>query len=290
MNRFKIGVMADWLGGTFRHNIETSAAMGAQGVQLYATGEFSDFTPDTVKGDRLLETKDILASCGIEVSALCGDLGGHGFQIPADNVWKIEKSKRIIDLALELGANVVTTHIGVVPDTVDDTYRIMQQACNELAEYAQSVGAYFAVETGPEKAAMLKGFLDSLSARGVRVNFDPANLVMVTQDDPVAAVPLLGDYIVHTHAKDGVNLKPCDRHAIYNSFAEGGVDGFSAGDYIKEVPLGQGSVDFPAYIAALAKIDYRGYLTVEREIREDPRADIEMAVNFLKELTAPYQI
>ena len=121
MNRFKIGVMADWLGGTFRHNIETSAAMGAQGVQLYATGEFSDFTPDTVKGDRLRETKDILASCGIEVSALCGDLGGHGFQIPADNVWKIEKSKRIIDLALELGANVVTTHIGVVPDTVDDT-------------------------------------------------------------------------------------------------------------------------------------------------------------------------
>ena len=38
MNRFKIGVMADWLGGTFRQNIETTAAMGAQGVQLYATG------------------------------------------------------------------------------------------------------------------------------------------------------------------------------------------------------------------------------------------------------------
>ena len=152
MNRFKIGVMADWLGGTFRQNIETTAAMGAQGVQLYATGEFSDFTPDTVKGERLRETKRILAANGIEVSALCGDLGGHGFQIPKDNVWKIEKSKRIIDLALELGANVVTTHIGVVPDTVNDTSQIMQQACNELAEYAQSVGAYFAVETGPEKA------------------------------------------------------------------------------------------------------------------------------------------
>ena len=93
-----------------------------------------------------------------------------------------------------------------------------------------------------------------------------------------------------THAKDGVNLKPCDRHAIYNSFAEGGVDGFSAGDYMKELPLGQGNVDFPAYIAALAAIDYRGYLTVEREVREDPRADIEMAVGFLKELTASYQI
>ena len=50
MNRFKIGVMADWLGGPFRHNIETSAAMGAQGVQLYATGEFSDFTPRYRKG------------------------------------------------------------------------------------------------------------------------------------------------------------------------------------------------------------------------------------------------
>lgn len=52
-----------------------------------------------------------------------------------------------------------------------------------LAEYADSMGSYFAAETGTEKAPVLKAFLDSLGAKGLRVNYDPANLVMVAGDD-----------------------------------------------------------------------------------------------------------
>ena len=65
----------------------------------------------------------------------------------------------------------------------------------------------FAIETGPEKAIVLKEFLDSLGCKGMGVNLDPANFVMVTDQDPVEAVYILKDYIVHTHAKDGVMLK-----------------------------------------------------------------------------------
>ena len=126
-----------------------------------------------------------------------------------------------MDLALELGGRVVTTHIGVVPaDSACETYRVMQEACNELAEYAWKNGAYFAIETGPEPAVRLKAFLDSLDSRGVAVNLDPANLVMVTDDDPVQAVYTLRDYIVHTHAKDGRLLKKTDPQVIYDFFAE----------------------------------------------------------------------
>lgn len=292
MNRFSIGIMADSLLGTFRENIEKARLLGAQGVQIYAVD--GEMAPWNLTKEQIAEKKSILDANGLVVSALCGDLGGHGFQIAADNKEKVEKSKRIVDLALELGSKVVTTHIGVVPDDKNDTYHIMQAACNELAEYADSVGAAFAVETGPEKAEMLKEFLDGLSARGVRVNLDPANLVMVTQDDPVKAVYTLRDYIVHTHAKDGVNLRPCNRHDIYGFFADGG-DGGNLRDmpiweYFKEVPLGQGSVDFDAYLAALADIGYKGYLTIEREVGENPAADIGLAVQFLKEKTAKYEI
>ena len=123
---------------------------------------------------------------------------------------------------------------------------------------------------------------------------DPANLAMVTADDPVKAVYTLRDYIVHTHAKDGVNLKACDRHKIYGFFATGGDGGdlrdMPIWEYFKEVPLGQGSVDFDAYLAALADIGYKGYLTIEREVGADPAADIGLAVNFLKEKTAKYEI
>lgn len=64
-----------------------------------------------------------------------------------------------------------------------------------------------AIETGPEISADLKVFLDDLHSTGVAVNLDPANLVMVTGDDPVQAVYNLKDYIVHTHAKDGIKLR-----------------------------------------------------------------------------------
>ena len=118
---------------------------------------------------------------------------------------------------------------------------------------------------------------------GVGVNLDPANFVMVTGQDPVEAVYLLKDYIVHTHAKDGVRLdKNQDATAVYHAFAVGGVDALNACKGFQELPLGKGEVDWDAYLAALDKIGYEGFLTIERECGDDPQADVVLAVNFLK--------
>lgn len=282
MSNFSIGIMADSLKLGFADSMKKARELGADGVQIYATK--GEMAPENLTPALIAEKRRIIEDNGLVVSALCGDLEGHGFQIAEDNVWKVEKSKRIVDLALELGSKIVTTHIGVIPDEKNDTYKIMQAACNELAEYADSVGASFAVETGPEKAVMLKEFLDSLSARGVKVNLDPANLVMVTGDDPIQAVYTLKDYIVHTHAKDGIKLKESDRHEIYGFFAQGGIGDLRIWEYFTEVPLGEGNVNFPKYLAALKDIGYNGFLTIEREVGDDPAKDIGMAVNFLKGL------
>ena len=282
MSNFNIGIMADSLKLGFAESMKKARELGADGVQIYAT--HGEMAPENLTPALIAEKRRIIEDNGLVVSALCGDLEGHGFQIAEDNIWKVEKSKRIVDLALELGSKIVTTHIGVIPDEKNDTYKIMQAACNELAEYADSVGASFAVETGPEKAVMLKEFLDSLSARGVKVNLDPANLVMVTGDDPIQAVYTLKDYIVHTHAKDGIKLKESDRHEIYGFFAQGGIGDLRIWEYFTEVPLGEGNVNFPKYLAALKDIGYNGFLTIEREVGDDPAKDIGMAVNFLKGL------
>ena len=37
-------------------------------------------------------------------------------------------------------------------------------------------------------------------------------------------------------------------------------------DSAKEVPIGKGKVDFPRIIARLKEVDYRGAVTIEREI------------------------
>jgi sugar phosphate isomerase/epimerase len=154
----------------------------------------------------------------------------------------------------------------------------MQQACHELSRAADGMGAHFAIETGPETAAVLKGFLDALGSRGVAVNMDPANLVMVTGDDPVNAVYTLRDYIVHTHAKDGRKLKDGNPEVIY-----GVVDAVEhEGDYFAELPLGEGDVDFDGYLKALNDIGFNGFLTIEREVGGNPAEDIKKAVEFLK--------
>ena len=156
----------------------------------------------------------------------------------------------------------------------------MQEACFKLAQYADSLDAHFAIETGPEESAVLKKFLDGLHSTGVAVNMDPANLVMVTGDDPVQAVYTLKDYIVHTHAKDG-------RRNYYRAPEEvyGLVEAeMLASPSFTELPLGTGNVDFPAYLKALDEIGYHGFLTVEREVGDTPEKDIRTAVEFLQKL------
>jgi len=275
---FKIGVMSDsFLCDTVEEGLKRSAEVGATGVQMYAVS--GRMAPENITKDDLKSIENSLEEYGLTVSALCGDLGGHGFERADDNKRKIEKSKRIIDLALTLGANAVTTHIGCIPnDKNSQTYEIMQKACQELAEYAYASGAFFAIETGPEPAVQLKEFLDTLTVKGVGVNYDPANLVMITGDDPVRGVYTLRDYIVHTHAKDGVRLMECNPEEVYC-----GIGGLNLDSYFKEVPLGQGHVDFDAYLKALEDIGYNGFLTIERECGENPFSDIQMAVGFLKQ-------
>ena len=281
MSEFSIGIIADWLKLPFEESLKACAEMGADGVQLYAVS--GEMAPENLTPAQIAEKKALLSRYGLTVSALCGDLGGHGFARKDENPEKIEKSKRIVDLALALDSRVVTTHIGVVPeDDTCDTYKILQEACNELAEYAHQNGAFFAIETGPEPAERLKKFLDSLDSKGVAVNLDPANLVMVTGDDPVKAVYTLKDYIVHTHAKDGIMVQKTDPKRIYDFFADNGIEDLRLGDYFKEMPLGQGQADFDAYLNALRDIGYHGFLTIEREIQTDPRADIQLAIDFLK--------
>ena len=279
MKTFPIGVIVD----SFRTDIPTAvkkaADCGAQGIQVYATR--GAMAPENLVGSARRDFLNLVKDNGLVISALCGDLGGGGFVHPEQNPEKIEKSKRILDLAKELETDVVTTHIGVVPeDKNHERYKIMQEACHELAEYSDSIDAHFAIETGPETSATLKSFLDELGSTGVGVNLDPANLVMVTGDSPVTAVHNLKKYIVHTHAKDGKQLFYKDPEIVYGMKP----DVIVTGNSFIEVPLGEGSVPYPEYLAALEEIGYNGFLTIEREVGDDPEKDIRAAVQFLKGL------
>ena len=277
----KKGVITDCFKKPLDECIAAAGRLGFDGVQIYATT--GAFSPEVLTAEQKARYKKLLRENGLVVSALCGDLGGHGFEIAADNAARVEKTKRIIDLAAEFGARVVTTHIGVVPaDKNDPRYGVMLAGLTECGLYAKEHGVTLAIETGPEIAPTLLQFVKDTKG-GVGVNLDPANFVMVTGQDPVQAVYLLKDYIVHTHLKDGRMLKKTDPRKIYDHFAEGGIEALNIADYFIETPVGEGDVDFPAYFAALKEIGYDGLLTVEREVGADPEKDFVKAYNFMVE-------
>ena len=279
MYHFPIGIIADSFRKPMPEALATAAKLGAKGVQVYATrGEMS---PEELTGQKRRDFLAMVKDNGLVISALCGDLG-RGFGNPELNPQLIQRSKRILDLAKELETNIVTTHIGVTPaDENHPRYKIMQDACGELAAYADSLDAHFAIETGPETSETLKHFLDSLHSTGVAVNLDPANLVMVGADDEVTAVKTAGSLIVHTHAKDGCSLKKIAPADFYHNFAEGGLEWASTCGVCRETPLGEGAVRWVPYLSALKEIGYNGYLTIEREVKNGAE-DIRMAVSFLR--------
>lgn len=272
---FKIGIIVDSFRLPIREGIVKAAELGAEGIQIYATR--GEMMPDELTSSDRRELLSYIKSNGLVVSALCGDPGGGGFSHPEQNRNRIILSKKIIDLAVDLDTDVVTTHVGAIPyDKDHERYKIIHEACGELGEYADKSGVAFAIETGPEPSAVLRGFIEDLPCSGIRVNFDPANLVMVIGEKSEDAVKNLGPYIIHTHAKDGRMIEKVDPEDLYVNHSRSWTGAFI------ETPLGEGDVNFPAYLAELEKTGFDGFLTIEREVGDNPETDIKKAVDFLR--------
>ncbi|HOJ39735.1 MAG TPA: sugar phosphate isomerase/epimerase family protein [bacterium] len=264
----KIGVIPDCFRLPIREGIKKAAELKMDGIQPYATR--GDLDPKNLTRTGRKDLRHFVESLGLKFSALVGDFG-HGFTKPDKLDFVVSRTREVVDLAVDLGTDVVTTHIGVVPDNTDDpAWKNLCQALPEIGNYAASRGISLATETGPEPAVVLKKLLDTLANPGLKVNFDPANLVMVSDDPAPQAARTLAPYIVHTHAKDGRMLR--DRYARKEA------------PWWQELPLGEGDVNFPEYLRVMKEIGYTGFFTIEREVGENPEADIIKARDFLRKM------
>ena len=282
----KIGVIVESFCEDLHTALKSAADMGIQGVQIYAKHSSHKSLIEMSSAERrdlLKYIKDL----GMEVSSICGDLGGHGFQDKEGNPERIELSKQIINACCELETRVMTTHVGVIP-TKDESpvYQEMVRVAKIVGEYAVANGVTLAIETGPEPAVRLRHYLEDIGLKGIGVNFDPANLAMVVRDDAGTAAEVLGPWIVHTHAKDARSQRACIPANEYCTLEPSDLtpdyDKKALGRAYLEVPLGQGDVNWDGYFRTLKKIGYDGFLTIEREVGDTPKADIRLAVDFLK--------
>ena len=180
---------------------------------------------------------------------------------------RIAHIKRASDFAKRCGIDAVQTHCGFIPENPNDTvYKETVTAMREVAGYCKRNGQNFRYETGQETPITLVRAIQDVGLDNQGVNFDLANLILYGKANPVDAIELLGPYVQGIHAKDG--LWPVNPRKLG-----------------EEVPIGKGNVDFPRIIARLKEMNYRGAVTIEREISGPQQVeDVRAAKAYLEKL------
>ena len=184
---------------------------------------------------------------------------------------RVKMLQKGIAFASMIHVKDVATHVGYMPENpYDPNYAGVLVCLKELVKQCKENGQNFLFETGQETPVTLKRAIQDIEKElgkgNVGINLDPANLVMYGKANPVDALEVFGEYVMGIHGKDG--RYPTDGHMLG-----------------EEVPLGQGKVNYPAFVAKLKEIGYAGDITIEREISgEEQKKDIVMAKAVLDEL------
>ncbi|HDR7517890.1 sugar phosphate isomerase/epimerase family protein [Bacillus mobilis] len=231
-------------------------------IQLYAMN--TNFNLANISKIEWTTLKESLSFNEIKVPSLAISFGENGI-IGTEVDSAIEKFKYITDKGLGLGAKIITAHIGEIPnDEKSECYDKLVRVCYELGDLAVKFGGVFAIETGSEKAIVLKQFLETINSKGIAVNFDPANLISGVNENPIESLLLLKEYIVQTHIKDCKELK-------WNSSSK----------YI-EVAAGNGELNFDLVFHTLDNIGFDGYNIIERNNYFDELDGMSQSINFVK--------
>jgi sugar phosphate isomerase/epimerase len=177
-----------------------------------------------------------------------------------------------VDFAAQLGVRAVGLHVGFVPhDANDREYEPLVAVTRHACDACAARGRALHLETGQEPADVLLRFMADADRPNLYVNFDPANMILYGAGDPIAALETVGPRVQSVHCKDAVwSDRPGETWG-------------------RETSLGEGDVDFAAFLLALERIGYDGPLTIERESADDPErwlAEVARGLDVLRNFEA----
>jgi sugar phosphate isomerase/epimerase len=188
---------------------------------------------------------------------------------------RLAELKSISDFAAQIGVKTIGLHLGCIPHEASNLiYQDVLQSTREICDHCRSKQQNVHLETGQEPAEVLLQFLANVERDNLFVNFDPANMILYGCGEPIPALKKLGHYVRSVHCKDA---KWSDQPGV---------------TWGTEVPLGQGDVDFAAFLDVIEEIGYQGPLTIEREIpREAERQEqeIRQAADLLNRLKLEHE-
>ncbi len=192
-----------------------------------------------------------------------------GFGNPATRPERLERFQWALQRTRALGLTDLMLHAGFLPEPGDPDRKPFLDTLAKVSELARAQGITVGFETGQETADLLRRTLDELKCPNLKINFDPANMILYEKGDPLRAVEILGPDIRSVHVKDAIRTKV-------------------PGTWGEEVPLGKGEANIRAFIQVLKKVGYRGPLCIEREVGNQQQrvSDIAHGIRFLKECLA----
>jgi len=217
-----------------------------------------------LKNSGLVFTAGMIGFPGEDYSTIAAIRKTGGYVSEEEFPMRKQLTKAAAQLANELGLKLLSTHIGFVPPSSDPNYQAMLGRICEVATDLGALGMDLLMETGQESAPELLQFLNDLRCKNVKVNFDPANMILYGAGDPIEAIGILGRHIAHVHVKDATMSRQ------------------PSVDWGSEVPFGAGQVPPKEFLRALHDVGYRGPLIIEREAGATRMADIAFAVETLK--------
>jgi L-ribulose-5-phosphate 3-epimerase len=273
MNPLQIGVCT-WSLGAPDLPSALQLAHRKLGVRLVQLGFF-----EPAHFEQLDQIEAVLPDADLEISATCLGHPGEDYTTIAsiartggyrpDTLWPERWAATLCarDATARLSVALMATHVGRVPENAGSTeYANLRQRVQQVADALDEKQITLAMETGPEPAERLAQFMADVNRPNVKINFDPANLILYGVGEPVAAIEVLRQHVAHVHMKDAVwSAKP-------------GVD------WGQEVPLGEGDADIPRVVSRLRAIGYAGPLVVEREAGAQRLRDIQEALDLLESL------
>jgi len=249
--------------------------LGVDVVQLacgdphHAAWEEGDKLPEAARASGLRMTGAMLGFPGEDYTTPATIQKSGGFGDPALRPERLERFQWALDRTLALGLTDLMLHAGFLLEPGDPERKPFLDTLARVSDLARAKGVTIAFETGQETADLLRRTLDDLKCPNLKVNFDPANMLLYDKGDPIRAVEILGPDIRSVHVKDAIRTKV-------------------PGTWGDEVPLGKGEANIKEFIRTLKKVGYRGSLCIEREVgnQEERVADIAHGIRFLKECLA----
>jgi L-ribulose-5-phosphate 3-epimerase len=219
----------------------------ACGDPVHASWDEGERMPEAAKAAGFQMTAAMLGFPGEDYTTPQTIKETGGFGNPATRAERMQTLKWGLGRTRALGLDLLTLHAGFIPDPSEPDRKPFLETLGQAAALAREQGITLGFETGQETADLLRLTLDDLRCDNLKVNFDPANMLLYDMGDPIRAVEILGPDICSVHCKDA--NRPARR-----------------GEWGEEVPLGQGQVDMAAFVMTLQKVGYRGPLVIEREV------------------------